>query len=164
MQAEANNASSKISELRDKLEVHKMKGNNASVTSQSDTGNSWEIAQMRKSHDEEIAIFKDTHRTVVRQLMNVQETNRDLMDSLTNRDEQLKNLGDKVDDSFYVAVTVEISAMRKAFEKEIATLNKEVELARADIRRMTQQLKDQHINHEAALKARAELLKFDSNV
>jgi len=117
---------------------------------------------MRNSHDEELAIFKDKQRRVVKQLMNVQETNRDLMDTLTNRDDQLKKLGDKVDDSFYGAITVEINAMREAFEKEIVTLKNEVKLARTDTLRVTQQLKDQHKSHKAALQARAQLLKFDS--
>jgi len=117
---------------------------------------------MRKSHDGELAICKDKHRTVVKQLMHVQETNRDLMDTLTNRDKQLKDLGKKGDDNFYEAITVEINAMREAFEKKIGILKKEVELARADTRRVTQQLKDQHKIHLVALRARVELLKIES--
>jgi len=159
LQAEANNASNRISELLDKLKVCKIKENQANGTTQSEP-NTWEMVQIRSSHDEEIKIFKERNRAVVKQLMQSQEANRDLVDILTNKDDKLKELEASGEHSFYEAITIEIRAMKEAFEMKIANLKKELELARADRRRVNQQLKDQHESHHAALEARAELLKF----
>jgi len=111
------------------------------VSSKSDSINTSQIMQMCSSHEREMEFCKDKNRTVVKHLMDLQDTNIALENALTNRDEKLKELAEKEDHGFVEAMNIEICAMREAFEIKTKKLEKDLITARANTRRANQQLK-----------------------
>jgi len=117
------------------------------------------ITQMRGAHNEAMEILRDKNRRIMKQLMQTQETNLDLVDTLTNRDAKLMESSDQ---EFFEIVTIETEAMKKAFEIKLNNAQKELELSKADTRKLAQQLKDQHESHITALNARTKLINFNT--
>jgi len=162
LEIESNNMSNRISELRDKLQLIKLKDKKTgAITMKSNANHSWAITQMSSSHDEAMEILKDKNRRLTKQLMQTQENNLDLMETLTNRDAKLQVLKSK-DQGFYEIVRAETDAMKQAFEIKLKNAKIQLELSRADTRKVEQQLKDQHKSHLAALDARAKLINFST--
>jgi len=151
-QTEANNASNRISELREKLQ---QKEKEARKSSQLDSANTWEITQIRSFYDKELDVFRIKHRKVVKHLMDLQDTNEALLNTLTKRDNKLRQLSGRKDYGIFEVMNIEICAMREAFETKTKNLEKDLIVARANARRANQQLKDERESHLAAIKAKA---------
>merc|ERR1719403_5558 len=76
LEIESNNMSNRISELRDKLQLMKLKDKESgAITMKSNANHSWAITQMSSSHDEAMEILKDKNRRLVKQLHQTQESN-----------------------------------------------------------------------------------------
>jgi len=92
---------------------------------------------MREKHVEELEEMRDKNRKVVNEVMRLQESNTSFMKTLTTRDFKLKALRVK-DQSYYNVVSIETEAMKKAFEIKLGSIQRELELAKAQTRRMAQ--------------------------
>jgi len=90
---------------------------------------------MREKQREEIEDMRDKHRKNVNEVMRLQESNGNLMKALTTRDLNLDGLRIK-DQSYYNVVSGEAEAMKKAFEIKLNSVKRELEVAKAQNRRM----------------------------
>jgi len=132
LEAEFSSARSKILELKNQL---KLRGSRDSKNLTLD--HTWEIKLMRENHCKEMEELRDKNREIVHEVMYLKESNSDFMKTLTTRDSKMKAMRNK-DQSYYNIVALETEAMRKAFEIELASINRKLELAKAETRRIEQ--------------------------
>jgi len=130
LETESTAARRRIVELESKLKLPK-KRDSKSLT----CDHKWEIKIMREKQREEIEGMRDKHRKNVNEVMRLQESNGNLMKALTTRDLNLDGLRIK-DQSYYNVVSGEAEAMKKAFEIKLNSVKRELELAKAQNRRM----------------------------
>jgi len=173
LKTDLTTALNKISELEDTLKLERLeskkKANNTNgeATTEEVAGNtmnqrpnySWVLTQMMKSHEEALDLQRGKSRKLVEEVMQLQDTNLELMRRLTTRDTKIKTIRKK-DSSFHEIMKTEMDAMKSAFECRIAVLQRELDLSRHECRKVTAQLSEHHTSQQSALSARGKLFKF----
>lgn len=120
---------------------------------------SWVLTQMMQSHEEALELQRGKSRKLVGEVMQLQDTNLELMRRLTTRDTKIKTFRQK-DALFHEVMKTEMEAMKSAFECRIEVLLREVELSRSECRKVTAQLNENHKSQQSALSARGKLFKY----
>jgi len=161
LEAKFHNACDKISELEDKLRLSILKGKQSLEKNFPTEDSSWEIKQIRRSHDNDLEVLRMKDRRLVRELMQVKDTNEKLMETLATRKVRSEAAQKNGDESYYEVLAIETEAMKRAYEIRLGSLQKEVEMARADTLTMEHQLQEQHKSHQAAINARSMLQQFE---
>jgi len=132
LEVESTTARGQISKLQNQLRLRETRDSKI-LTSD----HTWEIRLMREKHQEEVAEMREKNRKIVAEVMQLQESNSSFMKALTSRDEKLKALRVK-DQCYYNVVSIETEAMKKAFEIKLNSLQRELEEAKSETRRLAQ--------------------------
>jgi len=172
LKTDLTKALNRLSELEDTLKLERLKLKNSSESTNDqttkkmtdDTTNrgpnySWVLTQMMKSHEEALDLMRGKNRKLVEEVMQLQDTNLELMRRLTTRDTKVKAIKKK-DASFHEIMKTEMDAMKSAFENRIAILQKDLAQSRHECRKVTAQLSEHHQSEQSALSARGKLFNF----
>jgi len=172
LKTDLTKALNKISELEDTIKLEGLKSKNTSDSTNDQTtikvtenskyerpNYSWVLTQMMKSHEEALDLMRGKNRKLVEEVMQLQDTNLELMRRLTTRDTKVKAIKKK-DASFHEIMKTEMDAMKSAFESRIAILQRELGQSRHECRKVTAQLSEHHQSQQSALSARGKLFNF----
>jgi len=172
LKTELTTALNRISELEDTLKLERLKSKNTPESTNDQTTKkmtednkivrpnySWVLTQMMKSHEEALDLLRGKNRKLVEEVMQLQDTNLELMRRLTTRDTKVKAIKKK-DASFHEIMKTEMEAMKSAFESRIAIIQKELGQSRHECRKVTAQLTEHHQSQQSALSARGKLFNF----